>query len=101
MYMSLQEQELCRHLRELPRRHNYRFTAAADSELRQILFHSLAGRGDYFQLFFPSGPPADTDKPWSLRDAQGAVEGAEYTAAARGKPCGHIFKRGESVYRCK
>ncbi|OAL01362.1 hypothetical protein IQ06DRAFT_248435 [Phaeosphaeriaceae sp. SRC1lsM3a] len=101
MYMSLQEQELCRHLRELPRRHNYRFTAAADSELRQILFHSLAGRGDYFQLFFPNGPPAATDKPWSLRDAQGAVEGAEYSAAARGKPCGHIFKNGEATYRCK
>ncbi|KAF1835038.1 RING finger domain-containing protein [Decorospora gaudefroyi] len=101
MYISLPEQELCRQLRELPRRHKYRFEPAADRELRQILFRSLAGRDEYLPLLFPNGPPADADKPWSLRDAQGAVEGAEYTAAARGKPCGHIFKNGEATYRCK
>jgi E3 ubiquitin-protein ligase UBR1 len=101
MYISLQEQELCRHFRELPRRHNFRFDEAANRELREILFHSLAGRGDYLSLFFPNGPPTDAEKPWSLRDAQGAVEGAEYTPAARGKPCGHIFKNGEATYRCK
>ncbi|KAI8938796.1 hypothetical protein NX059_004659 [Plenodomus lindquistii] len=101
MYMSLQEQELCRHLRELPRRHGYRFDVAADRELRQILFHALASRGEYLPLFFPNGPPANAEQPWSLRDAQGAIEGAEYTAAARGKPCGHIFKLGEATYRCK
>jgi E3 ubiquitin-protein ligase UBR1 len=101
MYISLQEQELCRHFRELPRRHNYRFDQAADRELREILFHSLAGRGDYLPLFFPNGPPTATETPWSLRDAQGSVEGTEYTAAAKGKPCGHIFKSGEATYRCK
>lgn len=101
MLVSLQEQELCRHLRELPRRHNYRYTEHATRELQQILFHSLAGRGEYLPLLFPNGPPTDPEQPWSLRDAQGAVEGAEYTEAARGKPCGHIFKSGEATYRCK
>ncbi|KAF1916156.1 hypothetical protein BDU57DRAFT_447866 [Ampelomyces quisqualis] len=103
MHVSLHEQALCRHFRELPRRHNYRFDAAADRELRQTLFRSLAGRDDYLPLFFPHGLPADTGTgpPWSLRDAQGAVDGAEYSAAARGKPCGHIFKNGEATYRCK
>jgi len=101
MLVSLPEQELCRHLRELPRRYNYRYTEAVTRELYQILFHSLAGRGDYLPFFFPNGPPADSDTTWSLRDAQGAIEGAEYTEAARGKPCGHIFKSGEATYRCK
>jgi E3 ubiquitin-protein ligase UBR1 len=102
MYISMHEQDLCRQLRELPRRHNYRFELAADRELREILFRSLAGgRGDYLPLFFPNGAPTDVEKPWSLRDAQGAVEGAEYTETARGKPCGHIFKNGEATYRCK
>lgn len=101
MYVSSLEQELCRNLRELPRRHDYRYTPQADRELRAILFRSLAGRDAHIPLFFPSGLPTDGDKPWSLRDAQGAVEGAEYTAAARGKPCGHIFKNGEGTYRCK
>ncbi|KAF2240816.1 hypothetical protein BU26DRAFT_525723 [Trematosphaeria pertusa] len=101
MLISLQEQELCRHLRELPRRHGYKYTDKATRELYQILFRSLAGRGDYLPLFFPNGPPTDPDRTWSLREAQGAVEGAEYTEAARGKPCGHIFKSGEATYRCK
>jgi E3 ubiquitin-protein ligase UBR1 len=101
MHISQHEQELCRHFRELPRRHNYRFEGPANRELRQILFHSLAGRADYLPLLFPDGPPTDLSQPWSLRDAQGAVEGAEYSPAARGKPCGHIFKNGEATYRCK
>lgn len=100
MYVTLLEQELCRHLRELPRRHDYRFEQAADRELREILFRSLSCRGEFLSLLFPNGPPTD-ESLWSLRDAQGAVEGAEYTAAARGKPCGHIFKNGEATYRCK
>jgi len=102
MLVSLQEQELCRHLRELPRRHAYKYSDDATRELYQILFRSLAGRGVHLPLLFPNGsPPAEADTPWSLRDAQGAVEGAEYTEAARGKPCGHIFKSGEATYRCK
>lgn len=101
MYISLHEQELCRNLREFPQRHGYRFEPTADRELREILFRALACRGEYLSLLFPNGPPADVEKPWSLRDAQGAVEGAEYTAAARGKPCGHILKNGEATYRCK
>ncbi|KAF2876772.1 hypothetical protein BDV95DRAFT_483388 [Massariosphaeria phaeospora] len=101
MLISLHEQELCRELRDLPRRHDFTYNEAASRELQRILFHSLAGRGGYLPLLFPRGPPADPDVPWSLREAQGAVEGAEYTAAARGKPCGHIFKSGEATYRCK
>jgi E3 ubiquitin-protein ligase UBR1 len=101
MYISPQEQELCRNLRELPRRHGYRYTPEADRDLRAILFHSLAGTEAHIPLFFPSGLPTDQERPWSLRDAQGAIEGAEYTPAAKGKPCGHIFKNGEGTYRCK
>lgn len=101
MLVSLQEQELCLQLRDLPRRHEYRYTEQAERELFQILFRSLAGRSAHIPLLFPAGPPPNPDTRWSLRDAQGAVEGAEYTAAARGKPCGHIFKTGEATYRCK
>lgn len=101
MLVSLQEQDLCRQLRELSSRHHHEFTSSAHRELLEILFRSLAGRGDYLPLLFPRGLPAEFDAPWSLRDAQGAVEGAEYTEAARGKPCGHIFKSGEATYRCK
>ena len=100
MPSSTSEQELCRALGELPRRHHYRFGQAADCELRQLLFHALSCRGEFLPLLFPAGPP-DTATPWSLQAAQGRVEGAEYSAAARGQPCGHIFKNGEATYRCK
>jgi hypothetical protein len=29
------------------------------------------------------------------------TDGPEYTEAMRGSPCGHIFKSGESIYRCR
>ncbi|KAK3060182.1 hypothetical protein LTS18_009132, partial [Coniosporium uncinatum] len=101
MLLSPQEQQLCALLRDLPRDFENRYTDAARCRLLQILFYSLAGpQQDNLRLFFPLGPPSQ-DEAWSLRTAQGAVEGAEYTEAARGHPCGHIFKSGEATYRCK
>jgi E3 ubiquitin-protein ligase UBR1 len=37
---------------------------------------------------------------WSLAKAQDADTVAEYGPSRKGKPCGHVFKRGETVYRC-
>lgn len=97
--MSTQEQQLCQFLAELPARFNYRYTEEASRELLRSLFWSLAGgSNDYMRLLFPDGKPGDTLK---LSDAQGAVEGAEYTETARGKRCGHIFKPGEASYMCR
>ncbi|KAK7509982.1 uncharacterized protein IWZ02DRAFT_503146 [Phyllosticta citriasiana] len=101
MLISALEEALCLHLRALPTEFSKRYTEEARCALLEILFRSLAGeRDDYLHLLFPQGPPRPRT-PWSLRDAQGAVEGAEYTASARGHPCGHIFKAGEATYRCK
>ncbi|EON65513.1 hypothetical protein W97_04751 [Coniosporium apollinis CBS 100218] len=101
MLISPNEQNLCKLLRDHPANFNHRYDSNARRALVQILFQSLAGgRDDYLSYFFPQGPPP-ASQPWSLRTAQGAVEGAEYTEAARGHPCGHIFKSGEATYRCK
>ncbi|KAI1645676.1 uncharacterized protein F4817DRAFT_165729 [Daldinia loculata] len=99
--MSTQELQLCQHLIELPRRYGYRYEEAACRDLLYNLFWSMAGgRPENLRLFFPDGKltPKGTLK---LREAQGAVEGAEYTEAARGKACGHIFRAGEASYGCK
>lgn len=102
MLVSLQEQELCIRLRDLPKQFKYRYTEDASRALLETLFRSLtAHRGDYLHFLFPQGLPSKPTESWSLRNAQGAIEGAEYTAAARGHPCGHIFKSGEATYRCK
>ncbi|EFQ29279.1 hypothetical protein CGRA01v4_04979 [Colletotrichum graminicola] len=96
--MSTQERQLCEFLRELPARWNYEYDDQAHHDLLDSLFWSLAGGERYMPLFFPSGRPSHNHK---LHDAQGAVEGAEYTEAARGKRCGHIFKPGEASYSCR
>lgn len=97
--MSTQEQQLCQFLLELPARFNYRFDKDARRELLSNLFWSLAGgNNEYMRLLFPEGKPGESLR---LSDAQGAVEGAEYTEAARGKRCGHIFKPGEASYMCR
>ncbi|KAF3941558.1 hypothetical protein ABW19_dt0205219 [Dactylella cylindrospora] len=94
---------LTRVLRDLPLIHEYRYSDEARLRLLEELFASLAGNNrEYIKLFFPKGFPTKTGKDaWNLSKAQGAVEGAEYGPAARGKPCGHIFKNGEATYRCK
>ncbi|KAF2457444.1 hypothetical protein BDY21DRAFT_343857 [Lineolata rhizophorae] len=101
MLFSPQEHKLCHSLRDLPFQFDNRYTDDAARTLLEVLFTSLAGdRDDYLALFFPHGTPPK-DSRWSLRVAQGAIDGAEYTEGARGHPCGHIFKSGEATYRCK
>jgi E3 ubiquitin-protein ligase UBR1 len=100
MMISDLERSLGVFLRDLPREFNNRYTPEADSVLRSRLFRSLVADDESkLTLLFPNGVP-EADQ-WVLRDAQGALDGAEYTAAAKGHPCGHIFKAGESTYHCK
>lgn len=102
MELSSPEAQLCEFLRDLPDRHKFRYGASASHALLEALFWSLAGGQDkHFRLFFPDGRRPPSEASWKLRQAQGAVDGAEYTEAARGKACGHIFKSGEATYRCK
>ncbi|KAI0022269.1 hypothetical protein F4780DRAFT_212100 [Xylariomycetidae sp. FL0641] len=99
--MSTQEQQLCELLRELPRQQGYRYNEAASRALLTNLFWSMAGgRPENMRLFFPDGKVPQKGS-LALRDAQGAVEGAEYTEGARGKACGHIFRAGEASYGCR
>ena len=97
---------LATQLKAHPSSHGYRWSPEADKDLRQLLFRSLVGAitehdDSRLSALFPQGPPQDFSVTWRLREAQGAVEGAEYTEAARGRPCGHIFTSGESTYLCK
>ena len=95
-------QALGRELLLQPSNFDNRWTHASHCDLRRILFTSLAnGREDYMHYLFPNGISSDRSELWSLKKAQGAMEGAEYTAGAKGTACGHIFKSGESTYSCK
>jgi E3 ubiquitin-protein ligase UBR1 len=95
------EKQLCRALRDLPRTFDNRYGPEARRHLQQLLFCALVGDNpEYLDILFNRHLPSKHED-WSLREAQGAVDGSEYTEAARGKPCGHIFKPGEASYRCK
>ena len=86
-------QALCEH----PGRHGHRYSDSAKHGLLETLFRSLTNdRPDYLLALFPDGFPDS----YKLQDAQGVQENAEYTAAAKGHPCGHIFKPGEANYHC-
>lgn len=100
--MSTQELQLCQFLMELPAQKSYRYTKESEDLLLESLFRFMSGgKDDYLRLFFPNGGPVVDGNVIRLKDAQGAVEGAEYTEAARGMACGHIFKQGEASYSCK
>lgn len=100
--MSTQESQLCEFLKTQPRVHKNRYTKSAEDALLQSLFWSLAGgRPEYLRLFFPDNTRPPANATWKLRTAQGGADGDEFTEAARGKACGHIFKSGEATYRCK
>ena len=47
----------------------------------------------------------DGENGWSLSSAQARGAGSglanEYSRARKGMPCGHVFQKGETVYRCK
>lgn len=100
--MSTQELQLCQFLMELPARKRYRYNKESEDLLLENLFRFMSGgKDDYLRLFFPNGGPVVDGTVLKLKDAQGAVEGAEYTETARGMACGHIFKAGEASYSCK
>ena len=100
MIISDQERRLCQALQALPKDYKYRYGERAAQALLRILFRYLVNcKENYLETLFQSRLPKD--KEWILREAQGAYDGSEYTEAARGKACGHIFKNGEVTYRCK
>ncbi|TAQ89317.1 hypothetical protein B7494_g2392, partial [Chlorociboria aeruginascens] len=99
--MSSQARQLCDFLKDLPRRHRNRYDQKAENELLQNLFWSLAGGPEHLKLFFPEHSRPLATATWKLRKAQGGADGDEFTEAARGTACGHIFKAGEATYRCR
>lgn len=85
-------------LLRLPQQHGYRYGPQAERDLLELLFRSLVGHNEeLIHHLFPDGAPTGL---WKLAESQGAREGAEYSEAARGKRCGHIFRAGEATYRC-
>ena len=88
-------------LEVMPGSRKYVFTPAARAEILKKLY--MPFMGSYPQLFLPSGV-TQVPQHALLSEYQASVG---FSAAGRddpvvpGRPCSHIFKKGESCYRCK
>lgn len=100
--MSSDQSDLDRKLRQalsnFPRKHDNRYIKEVRDNLLETLFRALTNdREDYLRQLFPSGFPTS----YRLQDAQDTEEQPEYSPAARGTLCGHIFKANEVSYHCE
>ncbi|KAK4704824.1 hypothetical protein P7C70_g1383, partial [Phenoliferia sp. Uapishka_3] len=75
----------------------YAFALSPTSPHSHLLFTDHKGKGRRSDT--PNGKD-QVDDAWTLAKAQGDGAG-EYSQSRRGKVCGHVFKAGESVYRCR
>lgn len=102
MHLTSRDRLLGQQLRQLSSKYNNRYGPAASAALLRILYRQLADHNDDFlRCFFPGDAGLTETEPWRLSEAQGAIDGAEYSASARGRRCGHIFKNGEATYSCR
>ncbi|KAF9353814.1 hypothetical protein BGX34_011365 [Mortierella sp. NVP85] len=87
------------YLRDAPRKFNYTLTEQAQREINSELYASLwDNKDEYLHSYFPHFAEARQDGLGTLLSE--SVD-EEYSPAARGHPCGHTFKMGEGVFRCR
>ncbi|CAG8465516.1 1191_t:CDS:10 [Ambispora leptoticha] len=91
---------LSQYLQSCPQLFGYRLTEVAQQKILARLFSEFWSRDkNYAKLFFPNGF-GEGSEAYKLIHTQSDLE-VEYSPAQRGKACGHIFKKGEGVYRCR
>jgi E3 ubiquitin-protein ligase UBR1 len=88
---------LSTYLNSCPNIFGYRLKESAQQEILKRLFSELwSSNEDYRSLFFPNGFGEGPDA-YKLSLARGE----EYSPTQKGKACGHVFRKGEGVYRCR
>ncbi|KAH9927415.1 uncharacterized protein BXZ73DRAFT_90700 [Epithele typhae] len=85
-------------LENLPTSRKYTFTAATRAEILAELYDAFWG--SYAHLFLPN---SNSSLPLhaTLSEVQASVGQLSQPQVVPGRPCGHIFKKGESCFRCK
>ncbi|KAG0230794.1 hypothetical protein B0O80DRAFT_469463 [Mortierella sp. GBAus27b] len=87
------------YLRDAPRKFNYNLSDQVLREINSELYASLWDNNDEFlHSYFPYFVEARQNGLGTL--LTDSVDD-EYSPAARGHPCGHTFKMGEGVFRCR
>ncbi|ORX64383.1 hypothetical protein DL89DRAFT_252038 [Linderina pennispora] len=91
--------ELYDYLRNTPKRYNYMLTPAARKDILHKVSWYLLSKDDRLADLVPLDERTGGAPREELQDEFETP--IEYTEVRRGQPCGHVFKRGEGVYRCK
>ncbi|KAJ1844047.1 E3 ubiquitin-protein ligase ubr1, partial [Coemansia sp. RSA 2703] len=91
--------EIYTFLRGTPKEYNYLLTPAARKDILHRLSWFLLSKDDRLAELVPLDERTGGAPREELQDELEVP--IEYTEVRRGQPCGHVFKRGEGVYRCK
>lgn len=84
----------------MPGSRKYVFTPSTRAEILAELYDSFWG--SYAHLFLPnSNSSLPLNVTLSEVQARAGVGAAKEPTVTPGRPCGHIFKKGESCFRCK
>ncbi|KAJ2611062.1 E3 ubiquitin-protein ligase ubr1 [Coemansia sp. RSA 1365] len=91
--------ELYGYLRGTPNKYNYVLTPAARKDILRRVSWYLLSKDERLADLVPLDEKTGGAPREELQDELEVP--IEYTEVRRGQPCGHVFKRGEGVYRCK
>ena len=82
----------------MPGSRKYVFTPSTRAEILAELYESFWG--SYAHLFLPN---SNSSLPLNatLSEVQARAGSSKEFPVTPGRPCGHIFKKGESCFRCK
>ncbi|KAI1315623.1 hypothetical protein EDD11_000575 [Mortierella claussenii] len=95
---SSRDSSLRAYLRDAPRKFDYLLLDTAQREITSELYASLWDNNDeYLHNYFPHFVEARQNGVTVLTDNGDD----EYSPSARGQACGHTFKLGEGVFRCR
>lgn len=92
-------EELYSYLRNTPKDYNYMLMPAARKDILHKVSWFLLAKDDRLSDLVPLDERTGGAPREELQDELEVP--IEYTEVRRGQPCGHVFKRGEGVYRCK
>ncbi|RHZ54062.1 hypothetical protein Glove_431g29 [Diversispora epigaea] len=94
---SINKLTLSKYLQSCPKAFDYKFTEGAQQKILEYLFSEFwISNEEYRALFFPNGFGEGPDA-YKLS----LVQRDENSSTLKGKACGHVFRKGEGVYRCR
>ncbi|KAJ2755719.1 E3 ubiquitin-protein ligase ubr1 [Coemansia pectinata] len=91
--------ELQEYLNRAPKEYDYMLTPTARKDILQRVSWYLLSKDNRLADLVPLDERTGGAPREELQDEFEVP--IEYTEVRRGQPCGHVFKRGEGVYRCK